>query len=369
MIVFGKDKDFSIPFDLLLGFCGSVDRSPGKPAINLVSDGSSFCMYATAEGFTTYYRQEGTVGWYLSCAVDSVRFISLVKKLYEGSVDFKIVKNKLKITKDNIKADLQIQDATPLTFDPQYQYIQSDSLVESLDSFSRTGIKEERFPGVLVDGLNPENCKISKTSSHIIRITALSKISDTPFRITIDDKFLRILSYFSKDIEMLFYNQNIFGVTLKSGIIAYSSLVEDKVPNNLVSMFGLMDSECLINPEKYKSYKFDKNSFLSVLDLVSSYLGEEEQSVRMDVVGKDAGGKLVWKISGKTFNGSSIEELVVCEADVDEQNSFAMNKKNLMKMLSLYDDDVYLYTNEKDPMVILSNQSGSDISLLGKMRL
>lgn len=369
MIVFGKDKDFSIPFDLLLGFCASVDRSPGKPAINFVSNGSVFCIYATADGFTTYYQQQCQAGWYLSCAVDSVRFISLVKKLYDGSVDFKIVKNKLKISKDNIKADLQLRDATPLTFDPQYQYIQSGSLVKTLDSFSRTGIKEERFPGILVDGSNPDICKISKASSHIIKITALSKISDTPFRITVDDKFLKILSYFSKDIESLFYNKNIFGITLKSGIIAYSSLIEDKIPNNLVKMFGLADGVCLINPEKYKSYKFDKNSFLSVLDLVSSYLGEEEQSVRLDVVGKDADGKLVWKMSGKTFSGASIEELVTCESNDDSQNSFAMNKKNLMKMLSLYGDEVYLYTNEKDSMVVLSDGNGNDVSLLVKMVL
>lgn len=366
---FGTNKDFILPFDLISDICSAIDRSPSKTVINFVSDGKTFCIYASSDGFTTYYSQPVNLGWYISCAVDATRFTTLIKKLYEGDISCKVVKNKMKVKKDNIKAEFQLQNAVPLTFDPQFVYINSEPLIKSLESFSRTGIKEDRFPGVLVDGSNPANCKVSKLSSHIIRITALSKIFDNPCMFTVDEKFLRILSYFSKDIENVFINQNIFGISLKSGIITYSSLIESKVSHNLINMFGLVDGSCLIDPQQYKCYKFDKNSFLSVLDLVSSVLGDEEQSVRMDIVGKDPGGNTVWKVSGKTFSGSSIEELVLCESDSDEQNSFSLNKKNLMKMLSLYEDEVFLYTNEKDSMVILSNRDGSDVSLLVKMVL
>ena len=380
MIKVSKNK-VEIPFSILEEYCKAVDKSlevkdnifisyrEGKLSffsqdkLDSMNVGSSVCLELEVESGHPPF----------SAGVDALRFLSLTKKLYEGTVTLTFTDSKLEVKEDNIKASFAKAASRGRYNLPEFLSIKGDQkdwivrgLSDCLSSISETSKTSatNKMIGILFDTQEGVSriCKFSQASLYILTAQA---VFGSDFRMVFPDALAKIAKSFKSSIESILLSDNQAGLELQSGTKIYMPKPFDTYPKDYVAHLHLSYALNVI-PEGSPSYDFDVNSLINAIDLVAVSLGDTDSWVNLSTVGR-SNGRMVWRIGGKNYKDMEVQEEIT-SSDGEALEIFRVNKDRALKALSLFKDNVTMYN--LDPSVLgLSSTEGDMCAILVKARI
>ena len=324
---------FSLDYKFLLDFVKSVEKVIVKPDyITFSRSNNVITLCCSGESSSVVGSCNSTVESF-NFRLEANTIINLVKKLYEGSVEFSVDKSHVKISKDNIKVKLSRSGhGSIFKYDLGTKFLGS---VEDLyqvfcNIFSSCGINK-KFGGILID--HSMVCSFDDSSMFLDLIDGFNG------RFVVSSDVARLVKSFKSNELDSFYSGRFFVVRLTSGIDVIFSQVQDKYPKGFANQLKLDE----ISLEK--CFVFDLGSFSSVIDLVSSVSGSSENYVRFEIIGEVSDG-VGWRVSCRNFKNTHVEELVESTGQINRPVSFKVNKKILKKYLQGLQDYANVYLSE-----------------------
>lgn len=373
MCVTVGNKTATLDYSCLLEFCKAADKAAIKSKfVYLDYDGTDFSLYS--EGMSSYaYLKLSAPSEHKSftAGIDAPHFLTVCKRLYDGTVKFTLEKSKLHIKQGNINVSLAV-----LSRNRNINIVQGSSLPEDyLDWFIKSIISVSvvdeslkasgiQFPGILFDNTIKSSrlCKFSRTT---LSIRSGDPLFSTSYRVVLQDELAACVKAFGNKINDVYLASTGVGLHLTEGTQVFYSLVHDKYPQRYVEQWGLVDSLDLI-PSGTSDYVFSANALICAADLVSAVLGELDNFIVFTVVGTNDDG-FVWQVEGKAFDGTHVRENVISTSGA-EMEPFQLNKKAFLKLLASFKDDVRLC--DMNPSVLaLSSLDGSSVALLSKVAI
>jgi hypothetical protein len=356
-------------------FCKAVEKAiPDRKFVYLEYDGSQVTLFC--EGETAKVRLSATVKEKypaFSAGVEASKFLAAFKKLYQGDITLQLDKsNKILLTKDNIKIRFPIVAGRAYPNSPECTKLFKDQakwivegLIRALSSIEEMGKKgeSEKMRGVLFE-TTLNSTRLAKFSASSLYFSSSEPMFQEAYRIVFPDIMANLAKTFPKDVEEVFLGRTTVGFKLKYGSEVYCSMPYDNYPKEYISTVHLNEDVRLI-PESLKGYIFRTDALLNAVDLVSTTLGDDESWVTLETVGKSE-ESLVWKIGGKSYTQVEASEKVLStEGAGILQEAFSVNKKKLIKCLSTFGEEVYVYDLSRSALA-LSDRQGCVVTLLTK---
>jgi hypothetical protein len=369
-----QGKDFVLPHELLAKFCRVVEFTNKKnDYIYLCSDGELFTIFSQstlASVMTSASLPTGKKFW---LGVNSEKFCSLVRKLYEDShIWLRPRAKSLMVEEDNISVKFSVLDYVKQYSVPQFSVLSGaavDYLVDSIWKCEAAISTKGQFDkvGVLVDNTSPHVTSVVKFSGASgFRVMNCPKLFEGSRRFVVAPGVAASLHAFCEEIEEVLLSENHIGMKISGDVYAYVPLMVDEYPQNYVSMLGLHDEVQQIDLDRPR-YIFDRDTLVNALDLVGTVAGREETQVTWQLAGTSEGSdKPVWRLSAKAVDGCEASEVVSCEeAAPVEGKSFKVHRGNLGNVLRNSADRIALY-NFTDRNIAVANIGGTDVTLLPK---
>jgi len=366
-----KKNEVSIDFTVISEFCKAASHIKDASFIYLRHDEGAVELYTEGTSATAYVTLP--VNSFdlekFSAGFDRERFISLFKKMYEGEVKFRIMRSKVEIRLDNIKAQLPISSPRSRSTAPELLSIIDDELVVkeisnklaycTLVDEDKKGL-DKKFTGVLFD--NADHLRICKFTARSLFLSTTPHIFQVPYRVVVSDEFAKAARTFKREIKSIAFTKSHSVFLLKNGTVVYFALMHDPYPLEYLNAWGFSSGPSLI-PDTANKYSFDKDSLVGAVDLVATALGDAEHWVSLGTMGI-SGEDLVWRVSGKAHTGLEVQEDILSSGSepVDE---FQVQKKTLLGLLGMFEDRVSI-CDFSASFVALANEEGSVVSILLK---
>ncbi len=304
--------------------------------------------------------------------VNFSKFNSIIGKLYEGSeIKFILKSNRLFIQENNIEAKLMISD-----YNNNYEFnissfkildnTVSKWIVGSMFRCSRSVVDSDRFKGVLFD--NEFGClRAGKFSSGIITIQNIQTEVLRGSRVVVPFEIADVSGRVSSEVSNIILNNKLFGVIFGNGIKIYGSLLHDELPKNYMNMFDLHDTDYMISTDKYQSYLFDKDSFITSVEVAMAVSDSKRSFITMKVIGKDTNSEhIIWEIRCKSSDGSeSSEKIRSLEFSGSYDVKFSVSGRDLLNITKSLDENVRIFNLDENPLII-SDLNNRGINLLVK---
>ena len=304
-----------------------------------------------------------------SAGIDADRFLAAFKKLYEGDITFKIDKATVQLIKDNIKVKFPIISVRSYIDAPQGSSIVGEpkewlinNLIASMATISEMGKKAQtdKFLGVLFE-TTPRVSRLTKFAQSALYFAACNPIFQQSYRTLIPDVIAIICKAFLRDVEELVLAETKVSVRLTQGTEVYASIPYDTYPRGYIKQLGLTEGISLI-PDDAIGYEFETAGLLDAVDMVATTLGKSESWVSLSTIGKSE-GKLVWEVGGKSFNKVEVSEKVL-SSDGPMIQPFGVNKKRMLRCLSSFDDQVYMYDLNSSTLALVDAQKSKAALLI-----
>jgi len=371
MTVKVKKNEVVIDFTVISEFCKAASHIKDATFIYLRHERGSVELYtegSKATAFVTLPVKASEVEDF-SAGFNRERFISLFKKMYEGEVKFRILKSKVEIRLDNIKAQLPISSPRSRSTAPELLSVIDDELVvkEITSKLAHCTMVDEdkkgldkKFTGVLFD--NKDQLRICKFTARCLFLSTTPPIFQTPYRVVVSDEFAKASRTFKREIMAVAFGRSHSVYMLKNGTVVYFALMHDPYPLEYLDAWKFGRGASLI-PEGACKYEFSKDSLVGAVELISTSLGDTEHWASMGTVGL-SGEDLVWRISGKSHTGVEVQEDIL-SSGTEVVEVFQVQKKTLLGLLGMFENRVSL-CDFSASFVALSNEDGSVVSILLK---
>jgi len=366
-----KKNEVFIDFDIISEFCKAASHIKDAAFVYLRHEKGSVDLYtegSVSTAFVTLPVRASEVEDF-SAGFNRERFISLFKKMYEGSVRFRILKSKVEIRLDNIKAQLPISSPRSRSKAPELLSVIDDELVVkeissklaycTMVDEDKKGL-DKKFTGVLFD--NKDQLRICKFTARSLFLSTTPPIFQTPYRVVVSDEFAKAAKTFKREIKSIAFGRSHSVFLLKNGTVVYFALMHDPYPLEYLDAWKFGTGASLI-PEDACKYSFLKDSLVGAVELVSTSLGDTEHWASLETVGI-SGEDLVWRISGKSHTGVEVQEDIL-SSGTEAVEVFQVQKKTLLGLLGMFEDRVSL-CDFSTSFVALSNDEGSVVSILLK---
>jgi hypothetical protein len=361
---------FSISYDILSTFSKNVERfTSSNKFIYILNHYGFITFFASGVESYIYLKTDIKANDDFNVGIDSDRFLSFSKKLYEGDIHFTINRNDLVLSKDNIKIRFPVMSLK--TYIPKFTGVlvknNKEWLLDSLcNSWSALHDKskglDKKFYGVLLE--NDANfCKICRFSNSAIYVSINSPVFSENKRVAVSDLLIKSVKAIRSDISDVFLSENSIGFSLNKGLFICANNVSDTYPENYMQHLQLAEKESLLSYLENRS-KFCSNILFNAFDLVSSALGDQDFWIKISVVGTDKDNLNIWRVFGRSSMGIEAFEDVVSDSG-GSVGSFSVHKLSALKALSIFSDVVYL-SDLSYSSVALSNVEGSEVVLLTK---
>ena len=300
-----------------------------------------------------------------SVGVDSEKLTKAAKQLRDGKVHISVTKKSFLLSQDNVKVTLPLLDGKYPSQLPQFSALEGshkDALTSSIIQCGSSIKDNPRFYGIMLDS-NESALRIFKLSGVMARIVSHDPFL-TPCRFVISSDFSEVLRHLS--VDKLLFSDNCIGALSQSGVYCWVSLVHDVYPQEYLNYFGLVNSVDMIN-KSLPCYVFDKDILVNAVSIVDSVIGDDGLDVIFRPEGADqATGFPVWSINGKAIGNCKASEQVACIANTSAVIApFGLRRKNLLNVLKVQEKKVFLY--DSDSIILVTNEAGSDVSLLSKL--
>lgn len=365
---------FIIDHEFGADFCKAVERTnPKNEYIYMACDGQTFSMFAQSHiaAVTVNIPVEGGMHFWLG--IDSVRFVSLFKRLYAGSdIVIKPTEKKVVIREDNISVKFPAVEFHQSLRLPSFELIPDAPhgartwLVHALSSCFSALSKSKRWAGILVDNTGAV-ARVMKITESAIKVMAAPKLPGANRRFIVPDSMASALGSFKDSVVDLFISTNHLGVQLRNDILVYTPLLVDDYPPQYLGDLGLTDALPQM-PAAPDRYVFDRESLVNALGLVSGVVGQQEPLMKCSSVGyAKSTEKPVWRISARAFNGCEAAEMVESIAGSPPQMApLKIHAGRFLGCLKSYGETVYLYNSNDQHIVVTDDESCSDVTLMFK---
>jgi len=374
MLIQPTKDGFIIDYQFGLDFCKAVERTnPKNEHIFLACDGQMFSIFAQSYTAAVMANVPVTGGLHFWLGLDSVRFVSLFKRLYAGSdIVIKPSERRVVVSEDNISVKFPATHFHRLSALPPFESIPGASdgagawLVHALSSCYSALSKSKRWAGILVDNTGAV-ARVMKITESAIKILAGPKLPCADRRFIVSDSMASALGGFKDSVEDVFVAPNHLGVRLKNDILVYAPLLVDDYPPQYLDGFGLADALPQMLPAPSR-YVFEREALVNVLSLVSGVVGQQESQVKCASVGYATNTKKpIWRVSAKAFNGcEAMEQVQSIEGFPPQLSPLSIHASRFLGCLRSYGETVYLYNSSNDYIVVTDDESCSDVTLLYK---
>ncbi|MDC1299907.1 hypothetical protein N8Z24_00210 [bacterium] len=333
-----------------------------KGKFSMISEGRS--ARTIAEHAVDYFGDP----FYAGVSFD--KMCSVGKRLYKGEVSLSFAKNFLTLKLDNITAKFPISSNKTTFSLPKTAVLEEkvsswivDGLLDAAIAVEETAKTKNTssFYGVLFD-TDDQASRICRFSNTALYFSKSAPIFTTPFRMVFPDLLAILAKKLKKSIDKVVISGNMSGFLLKRGTYVLCPMFHDTYPKDYLGSLGLSIGDKLVPGV---GYRFDKDALTSAVELVSVSLGDSEFWTIFSIVGEDEEGCFVWDIFGKSFSNFEVSEKVVSSpGNGTKIERFGINKKMVLKALSIFKDVVFLH--DYPNMVALTDESGNRVMALTK---
>ncbi len=360
----------NVDYTPLADFCRCVEKVVDKSGwvyIRLIDKKVRFHFYNSTS--FVEHQQDVDANGSMMVGVDAVKFVSVFKNLYDEKIKFHLDGKKLKINQHNIKVKLAIFDYHDFDSPDPGLVINDhikDWIVDSVCKCYFSSSLSTIADGILIDF--GEYLRVCKMSHSLIRILTYDKpFQGNNSRFVISMDMMRLMNQFKTSVSSVSISNNKFGIVLNNNVNVSMPLMADTYPQNYISSLKLKDDFYIMNKQEYDKYEFDKEAITNAINMVSSVMSDDNVFVNFACVGHSEENNLpVWKIYGGSA-GCEAEESVLCtEPGVVKSVSFGINKKDSYNIMKKCQNNVVIYNNGNEPLVI-SDLDGLDITLLLKI--
>lgn len=374
---------FEVDFFAMTDFCRTLERcDPKNTQVFFSFDGQTFKMYSQTHLASVFLIYPATGEKKFSCGVEASKFMALWKKLYAGSkITFKITKEQLTISEDNISVKFPLTDLTKHYTLPQFKEVsgsEADELVRALSVCEAAVGVCKQLSGVLIDNTPANVGRVLKFGDVSTRLVCCNKFSFGPTRFVVPDEFcsaVAALAKYSKTspqcgaIKALLLSETKIGASLSSGVFFYMPLLHDAYPVCYNAVLQVLDAQAPL-PVAGRRYLFDLRRISEVMDLVSSVIGQEESMLVLEVEGLSAVEKRpVFKISSRTHTGCEVSERIECiDTGPTDMPPYRVNKSKTILALKAYEGPILL-TDQLEQFLVLQDDTGKDLTFLYKVRV
>jgi hypothetical protein len=351
----------NIQLNLLQDFVKCVDKMFPKPKfVNFVQTADSLTLYVNEDSrqVSLHLASQGPS---YSCAIEAVKFLTAIKKLYGESIEFKFGK-KLRLAHDNIDVSFPLAEAKSFwALDTESSFPLSESMRVAVAAASSIPADKYNFSGILID--SSTLAKFSNTALFLCELDF-----NLGRRLVITDLFSSLLGT-KVAFDNIYFGAKQFGVYTNSICVA-SSYLHDSYPVGYMSHLNLSAGDKLSHVflKQPLMYKFQRSSLSDVVNLVASIIGEEELSVQFTYLGRED-DKAIWSINSKTYKGLNAEERIASSIikHENECSSFSLHKKQILNTLKVYNtDSIFLGDNGKG-LITISDENQKSVTLLCTM--
>ena len=377
-----QDNGFIVDYHLMTDFCRALEKcNPKNDYVYLSYDGAVFSMFSQTVTASVIVSLNATGGKTFGFGVESGKFLSLWKKLYVGStIKFKPSREQLIISEDNISVKFPtVQHIKHYKF-PEMITVFGPHVEELTKALSICEVSvgaNKQAPGILIDNTAPGMCRVVKIGNYSYRMCSCSKQSFGDVRIVVSDEFCSAVSALSKwskssslfgSITALMVSPAKVGAVLSSGVQFYMPTLHDAIPSSYVYDFRLLPNSLEQVAREGRVYTFSQKRLSEVLDLVAAVIGTEESMLLMEIDGlAAASGNPVFKISAKTHDGCEVSELVeALSKGPTDLEPFRVNKSQALLALKSYEGNLVLIDRLNNPLLVLQDESGRDVTFLLK---
>lgn len=374
MLIKPIEAGFVIDHQFGVDFCKAVElTNPKNEHIYMACDGKTFSMFAQSHigAVMANVPVEGGISFWLG--VDSVRFVSLFKRLYAGSdIVLKPTEKRVTVREDNIAVKFPAVQFHQLVTLPQFEVIEGGSegaaiwLAHALGSCYSALSKSKRWAGILVDNTGAV-ARVMKITESAIKVMGNPKLPCTPRRFIVPDSMAAALGSFKDSILDMVLGPNHIGARLRNDILVYTPLLMDDYPPQYLTDLGLQDALPLMQPAPNR-YVFDREALVNVVSLVGGVVGAQESLVQCSSVGYSKNNeKPVWSVSAKAFNGTEASEIIESvDGSPPQMVPMKIHGSRFLGCLRSYGETVYLYNSNDQNIVVTDDESCRDVTLLFK---
>ena len=296
----------------------------------------------------------------LSAGIDRKTFLSVSKLFKKGDVELSIAKDNFIIVNNNSESKFPI-NARVRRFTIPNAAIVSGGLKDWLaEGFSNvyssisTAIGNRSFPGILLD-VSSNVCRICKFSETALFINSGKVVHPMKgSKIVFPDVFANLCKALQKSLEIIFFGSSWLGLGFKNGVEFYCLAEDNGYPEEYLNYLGINDSEDLV--EEKDLAEFDKKDLISVVKLISASLGDAEFWIKFNKLENEK-----WEVSGRSYTGFEIKETIDCTGNLNI-DSFGVNKKKLLKALSIFDEKVY-FKNMRNSIGLFNKERSKAVFL------
>ena len=350
---------------VLTEFATAVDKIFSKPKQVCITGTEGrviFFVVQDSQQVTFSVEHEGKD---FSIAVEAAKFLTAIKQMYDeqATLEFKPKYATMRYGDVHVKLPFQ----TPEREWYQQDYMEFDVPPGFLEGLTHTMFvpdKDARFTGTLIDPLT-DGSLVARFDGTALSFTKITTTFSSRFAIFKD--FAKLAKTKTNFTHILVSDRG-FGLKSEAGVSTTCALMEDSYPRDYLPSFGLAETGPLVVPSVFDlCYEFDVQELKAAVALVSSVVGEEQQSIEFKLEGTEKEtGALVWVLSSKSYKGLKVEERVRAAGIPKVQpRVFKLHKKTLKKALDNYSERLYVI--DKDDAVLLSDTEGNSVAVFTKL--
>ena len=329
---------FTLNYQMLADFCRCVSKMSDNTHVFFRNVNGILHIYAKSTEFYVTFIQDLEIPDEFAFGINSANFTAVVKKLDKKlPIEFNPTKARLFIKQGETEAKLPMLD-TIIDFInlKDLTTYEIPDFVNNLIYCAKAIKEDKRFKGILVE-CGDSYTKFAKLgfASCGVAVTD-SKALNCP-RVVISSEAALVLKGFKdKDRKAILLNDNVFGVVLASGVTFYSMLLDDKLPQDLFTMFGQPDGN---------SFTANRKDLINILTSIHAVMGNDETGAIWTRIENDQN---TWRISCKTYKGTEVAENLTVIDLPPEAEDFGVHRKAMMEALKAMDgDEVTIYIGTK----------------------
>jgi len=323
---------------MLADFCRCVDKMSDNTHVFFRNTGGILHIYAKSCEFYVTFIQDLSIPDEFAFGINSANFTAVVKKLDKKlPIEFNPTKSRLFINQGETEAKLPMLD-TVIDFINLKDLITYEipDFVNNLIYCAKAIKEDKRFKGILVE-CGDSYTKFAKLGFASCGVVVTDSKAFSVPRVVISSEAALVLKGFKdKDRKALLLNDNVFGVVLSSGVTFYSMLLDDKLPQDLFTMFGQPDGN---------SFTANRKDLINILTSIHAVMGNDETGAIWTRIEADQN---TWRISCKTYKGTEVAENLTVIDLPSEAEDFGVHRKAMMEALKAMDgDEVTIYIGTK----------------------
>lgn len=301
--------------------------------------------------------------------INLAKLIAVCKRLdaqyLADDMDLSLTASKMQLALGGNTVTFPLMDSIEWDFPLHDAYYESASLAELLAACNGMVETVERYNGVLLDGSSSVG-RLVKFNNFSVSLLS-TEVLQYKQRVAVPIPFLKVAEVFPVSTAVI--RQNHFGFIFDNGVSAYTTLMDDTLPDKYLDILKLENTSHMVCDAAYTQYVFDKSDLESAVEMALAVADNKKSFIAFEPIIRGSalvldGTELVWKVGCKN-SGYESQMQLKCNAKGTVGDVLSLRGIDLLSTLKYQTGQVVIYDNGKDP-IIISNLEGGRISIFSR---